>query len=109
MYLDMDKSPRNKKPLGAARDFLHCVIREQRAATDELLASNRELETLLDEVLSTRADMREAVEVDPNPPDPPTSRPKRPVDGAGGSISQLKREVDLVLEKGGQAIRDSSL
>lgn len=107
MYIDMDKRPRNKKPLGAARDFLHCVIREQRAATQELLASNRELEKLLQEVLATRLDLRDAVEADAEPDGVVAG-----LDGAAAiecSISQLKREVDAVLLEGGAAVRESSV
>ena len=105
MYVNMDKRPRNRKPLGAARDLLHRVIRGQKAATEELLATNRELEKLLAEVLAGRADLRdqiEAVEPEDNP------SPPKPSADPGRSIGELRREVDSVLDRGGQAIRESA-
>lgn len=107
MYIDMEKRPRNRKPLGAARDFLHCVIREQKAATEELLASNRELEKLLEEVLASRAELRHVVDAETEPEEVSTDS-KQAADTADRSVSQLRREVDLILEQGGRAIRDSS-
>ena len=52
------KSARNRDSISKARHFLECVILEQRAATEELKASNCELERLLEEVLSSRSDLR---------------------------------------------------
>jgi DNA-binding NarL/FixJ family response regulator len=106
MYVNMDKRPRNQKPLGAARDFLHCMIREQRAAIEELLATNRELEKLLDEVLVIRADLRGAVEATGEPE--AAGAPKHPAEAAGRNINQIKNEVETALQKGSQAIRDST-
>src|SRR4051812_13449354 len=86
----MEKRPRNKSQLGRARHFLHCVILEQRAATEELKASNSELERLLEEVLSSRNDLRsiaadEAEDASPAVPKPaPDDR----------SVTELKREAD---------------
>src|ERR1051325_5851324 len=86
----MDKLPPNKTELSRARYFLHCVILEQRAATEELKASNRELERLLEEVLASRSDLRSIAGEDvpddaPAPPPPP-----EPLDR---NAAQLKREA----------------
>lgn len=99
MYANMDR---------AARDFLHCVIREQRAATDELLASNRELQKLLEEVLASRTDLKDLIESEVDTEEAPAACPKDGGEAVEWSVSQLKREVDFILQKGGQAIRDSS-
>jgi DNA-binding NarL/FixJ family response regulator len=98
----MEKRPRNESPIGKARHFLHCVLLEQRAAIEELKASNRELERLLDEILSTRTDLRpvsieEAVEEAP---------PARAAVGAR-RVVDAKREVESVMEQGAAAIKES--
>ena len=54
----MDKRPSPEKQLSAARQYLHIVLLEQRAATEELQASNRELAAILDEFLSFRSELR---------------------------------------------------
>jgi DNA-binding NarL/FixJ family response regulator len=100
----MDKRPRQNSPLGKARDFLHCVILEQRAATEELKASNQELERLLEEILSTRNDLRPMAkeEVDAGPEDSPERA------GPGElSTADLRRQADAVLEHGAQVIQES--
>ncbi len=98
----MEKRPRNKSQINKARHFLHCVILEQRAATEELKASNGELERLLDEVLSSRTDLRAITAEDPEEP-PVGSKP----DPQDRSTTELKREADAVLEQGSVAIRAS--
>jgi hypothetical protein len=51
-----------EKQLRNARNLLHRIILEQRAATEELRSSNKEMEALLDEVLASRSDLRKAHE-----------------------------------------------
>ena len=100
----MEKLPRNKSPLGKARHFLHCVILEQRAATEELKASNRELERLLDDVLSTRTELRALAANDEADEGLAAEKPEIPE----VRVTELKREVELVLEQGAAAIRESA-
>jgi DNA-binding CsgD family transcriptional regulator len=102
----MEKRTRNDKiPLGKARHFLNCVILEQRAATDELRASNRELERLLEEVVSKRGDLLEVAAKDTGEPDPaPAARPAPP----GMRVTLLKREVATAMEQGAEAVRESA-
>lgn len=108
MDVDMDRGSQNRNPLAAARDFLHCVIQEQKAATEALLASNRELETLLDEVLATRTDLRRMLEAETGSDALPAPRSK-PLAGISGlRIGELRRDVEQALEKGSMAVRDSS-
>jgi DNA-binding CsgD family transcriptional regulator len=101
----MEKRPRNKSQLNRARHFLHCVILEQRAATEELKASNSELERLLEEVLVSRSDLRgiggEEVE------EAPGAAAKSDADDR--SVTELKREADAIMEQASAAIRASML
>jgi DNA-binding CsgD family transcriptional regulator len=100
----MDKRIRNTKQIRAARDFLHGVILEQRAATGELKACNCELETLLEELLSGRADLK-GLPAD-GEEDPPLRR-RRDGEPADQSLSRLRREIEAVLDEGAAAIRNS--
>ena len=100
----MDKRSRDTSSLRKARQFLHCVVLEQQAATEELKASNRELERLLHEVLSTRSDLRPVGSTDVEEEDP--GRPVRP-EAPELRVAELKREVHTVLEQGAAAIRES--
>jgi DNA-binding CsgD family transcriptional regulator len=50
----MDKGSTAEKQLSSAREYLHLVILDQRAAIEELQASNRELAAILEEFLSVR-------------------------------------------------------
>jgi DNA-binding NarL/FixJ family response regulator len=95
----MEKRQRNKSLLAKARHFLQCVILEQRAATEELRASNRELEGLLEEILASRNELRS---VTPDEPEPAV-QPEFPEH----STTQLKREAEEILEKAAAAICDS--
>ena len=51
-----------EKQLRSARNLLHRIILEQRAATKELRSSNKELEALLEEILASRLELRQAYE-----------------------------------------------
>jgi DNA-binding NarL/FixJ family response regulator len=101
----MEKRPPQQTPLGRARHFLHCVILEQRAATEELKASNCELQQLLDEIVASRSDLRPILkeDADPGPADPPSS-----FEAGERSVTELKREVDAVLEQGAKAVQESA-
>src|SRR5262249_19112909 len=101
----MEKSSRNTKQIRAAREFLHCVILEQRAATEELKASNRELESLLEDLLSSRTDLKSMAHEDEQPENHPARR--RDAEPPDQSLSRLRREIDAVLEEGATAVRDS--
>ena len=69
----MEKRPRDKDQIHKARYLLECVILEQRAATEELKASNCELERLLEDVLTSRHDLR-SIPFDEADEAPPTWR-----------------------------------
>jgi DNA-binding CsgD family transcriptional regulator len=97
----MEKPQRNKGQLGKARHFLECVILEQQAATEELRASNRELERLLEEVFASRSELRSLAVDTEEPPPPP--RPE----STDRSATQLKRDAEVTMDKAGSAIRDS--
>ena len=104
MELYMDKRFRKATTLGEARHLLHRVLLEQRAATEELKATNLELEELLQEILSTRADLRTVALIDAGEEDPaPPQRPEAPEP----RVTESKREVEAVLEQGAAAIRES--
>lgn len=100
----MEKRPKSKIQFGKARHFLHCVVLEQRAATQELKASNQELERLLEEVLSSRTDLRAVAVEDGGDAEWPI--PARPV-ATERRVTDLKRDVDYALEQGAEAIRES--
>jgi DNA-binding CsgD family transcriptional regulator len=83
-------------------DILERVILEQRAATEELKASNTELERLLEEVLASRSELRSLPleEVDEAPSSEATPAKDR-------SVAELRREADAILEEASFAIRAS--
>lgn len=99
----MKKRDSTKSRLSKARDFLQCVIREQQAATEELRASNRELERLLEEVIATIDELRPAPVEDIEAAAMPPPQAERP----GRSATQLKRDAEEIIEKAAVAIRDS--
>jgi DNA-binding CsgD family transcriptional regulator len=98
----MEKPP-PKSTLGRARHFLHCVILEQRAATEELQASNRELETLLEDMVSSRSELRGVGTDETEGDSPPPPRPEPP----DVRVVDLKRELESVVELGATAIKES--
>lgn len=104
----MDKRPRNTRQVRAAREFLHCVMLEQRAATEELKASNRELESLLDDLVSSRSDLKNTIAEEEEVPENLAGQRRRPgPDPADQSVTQLRREIEAVLEAGAAAVQDS--
>lgn len=105
MNADMEKRPRNPQPLMAAREILRSVIVEQRAATEELHASNRELGQLLDEVLASRSDLRYLADAEvkaTEPLQPPRRR------SANTRPDAIELELEEILERAGQAIHESA-
>jgi DNA-binding CsgD family transcriptional regulator len=106
----MDKPSRNTKQVRAAREFLHCVILEQRAATEELKASNRELEFLLEDLVSSRNDLKHLAvdgEQEAGLEAGNGARRRREPDPPDQTLMQLRREIEAVLEEGAAAVRDS--
>ena len=94
-----------EKQLRSARNLLHRIILEQRAATEELCSSNKELEALLKEVLASRLDLRQACEeirLEAEPPESP--RTPRELD-----LPHLERDAGKVLEHGRETIGQSML
>jgi DNA-binding CsgD family transcriptional regulator len=107
----MYKRSSSDKQNSSALHCLHCVILEQRAATEELKQSTRELEATLEEFQAVCAELRAAASVVPrDAPETdtaaPASQPPEPVDL---SIADLKRQADQVLKKGQEAVRESAL
>jgi DNA-binding CsgD family transcriptional regulator len=108
----MYKRSLSEKQKSSALHCLHCVILEQRAATEELKQSTRELESTLEEFLGACSELRaaaasvflrdapESVAVAPNAPCP------EPEDL---SIAELKRQADQVLKMGQEVVRESML
>jgi DNA-binding CsgD family transcriptional regulator len=101
----MEKRPRHRILIDAARHVLHYVILEQRAATEELRVNNSELERLLEEMLASRSDLRPLIAADRPVADTPASLPCETA--TDRSIAQMKREVDAILEQGRAEIRRS--
>src|SRR5438874_10185421 len=56
----MDQLSRSEKQPDPGRDFFHFLILDQRGTTDELKALTRELEILLEDVLTARPELRVA-------------------------------------------------
>ena len=99
----MEKRPRDKDQIQKARHLLECVILEQRAATEELKASNSELARLLEDVLTSRHDLR-SIPFDPaDEPPPDMAKPE----SKDRSVADLRREAEEILEEASSAIRAS--
>ena len=94
-----------EKQLRSARNLLHRIILEQRAATEELRSTNKELEALLEEILASRSDLRQAYEEIRLEAEPPaTPRILRELD-----LPRLEHDAGKVLENGREMIRQSML
>jgi DNA-binding NarL/FixJ family response regulator len=99
----MEKRSRNQSQLSKARHFLQCVILEQRAATEELRANNSELERLLDEVVSSRSELRSvALQEAEEAALPALSRASK-----DRSVTELRREAEASVEQASAAIQAS--
>jgi DNA-binding CsgD family transcriptional regulator len=106
----MAKSPSTETKLSVARQYLHMVLLEQRAATEELQASNRELAAILEEFLSVRGELRAVVGYHSNgnglaqPADPPVPAAPKDLD-----LAQLQCEAAQEVQTGQRAVRESVL
>jgi hypothetical protein len=98
----MEKHPRNTKQIRAARDFLHCVILEQRAATEELKASNRELESVLEDLVSSRAELKNLAVDEREEPAAPSPRGAEPADQ---SLVRLRKRARKLARPCRMAVR----
>jgi DNA-binding NarL/FixJ family response regulator len=107
----MHKRPSEKRQSSSSHT-LHCVILEQRAATEELRESTRELQATLDEFLAACAELRSAA-ASAVLDEPPETAPAAPVVRRPGaevlSDAELMRQADQVLKKGQEAVRQSML
>jgi DNA-binding NarL/FixJ family response regulator len=105
------RSPSDKQN-SSALFCLHCVILEQRAATEELKQSTQELEATLGEFLAVCAELRAAaasvVLHDAPEAVAAASNARRP-ELEDLSVADLKRQADQVLKKGQEAVRESVL
>jgi DNA-binding CsgD family transcriptional regulator len=99
----MEKSQRSKSQLSKARYLLHCAILEQRAATEELRASNSELERLLEAVLAARPELKSIGFEESEEAAAPANRPEP----QERSATELKRELEALIEKAAATIRES--
>jgi DNA-binding CsgD family transcriptional regulator len=91
--------------LRTARHLLQEVIWEQRAATEELRSTTKELEALLEEFLAGRSDLRKTYEEAPlenEPAEPP--RLARDFD-----LPRLERDARKFLEKARETMREAML
>ncbi len=106
----MDTGKRADRELIPARHFLHSLIQEQSAATEELRAGSHELQSILDDFLAARADLRaavEAVSLDRVEGAAATVRSHRTAEEF--SALQLKRDAEQVFHRAHEAIRESML
>ena len=95
--------PGSRKKIASARHFLRCVVVEHRAAIEELKASTRELDSVLDGILSYRGDLRIPVQSEASGSLP--GGEDRPLGAVAGlSVAQLKREADESLKAAREVI-----
>jgi DNA-binding NarL/FixJ family response regulator len=109
-YVSMNKYPATEERLTSAHEYLQLVILDQRAATAELQANNRELAAILEEFLSVRGELR-AVAGDNSNGDglshsADTLQPAAPKDL---DLTQVQREAAEALQTGQRAVRESVL
>jgi DNA-binding NarL/FixJ family response regulator len=102
----MDNRQSAEKQLSSALQYLHLVIVEKGAATEELQANNLELEAILDGLLSVRGDLRSLIADDgfhgaaksSSKPDPKLLE-----------LAQLKQQAEETLEKSRAAVEQSTM
>ncbi len=108
----MYKRSSSDKQNSSALHCLHCVILEQRAATEELKQSTREPEATLGEFLAVCAELRAAaasVVLHDAPETDAAASAARVREPEDLSVAELKRQADQVLKKGQEAVRESVL
>jgi DNA-binding NarL/FixJ family response regulator len=103
----MDKRLSAEHDLSSALQCLHLIIVEKRAATDELHASNQELEAVLQGLLTIRGDLK-AIASDGAGDVPHFQNGYAPPPN-GLTLPQLKQEMDLTAKRAQDAMRDSIL
>jgi len=104
----MEKHVPERQRFDVTQAFLYGVLVEQRASTEELKASSRELESILDEFLAMRADLRAVIEQ----MDAPGAEERPTGPRTSGSVevlttSRLKREAERAVRNAREAIRES--
>jgi DNA-binding NarL/FixJ family response regulator len=116
LTVSMDKRPSSEELLSSASLYLHQVLLDQRAATVELQANNRELAAILDEVVSVRSELRSVVpgnaEADSAAEEALPSIAKASQSKAASKdidLAQLRRDADHARQAGQRAIRESAL
>ncbi len=108
----MHKRSLTERQISATRHLLHCVILEQRAATEELKESSRELAATLEECIAACAELRAAAAsaVLEEQAEPTAFAPSPAAAAAEDiTVAELKRQADLVLKRGQEAVRESVL
>jgi DNA-binding CsgD family transcriptional regulator len=104
----MDNRQSAEKQLSSALQYLHLVIVEKGAATEELQANNQELSAILDGLLSVRNDLKALIGEDGFHGGAQTNgRPK--TEAKLMDLAQLQQQMEVTLEKGRAAIEQSIL
>jgi DNA-binding CsgD family transcriptional regulator len=102
----MDNRQSVEKQLSSALQYLHLVIVEKGAAIDELHANNQELGSVLDGLLSVRADLRAVIADDGfHNLTRPNGKPR--VDPGLLDLEQLERQAEEILKKGQAVVQQS--
>jgi DNA-binding CsgD family transcriptional regulator len=112
----MAKYPTAEEMLSSARQFLHLVILDQRAAIEELEANNRELAAILEELLSVRGELRGVAgngvagnNGNGNGFWRPAEAPQPKAAPTDLRLAQLQREAGQAQQTGQHAMRESAL
>jgi DNA-binding CsgD family transcriptional regulator len=103
----MDNRQSAEKQLSSALQYLHLVIIEKGAATDELHANNQELGLILDGLLSVRSDLS-AILAEDGLASITTSNGQPKTDPIPDQ-AQLERQAGQILERGRSVIQQSML
>jgi DNA-binding CsgD family transcriptional regulator len=104
----MENRQSAEKQLSSALQYLHLVIVEKGAATEELQANNHELAAILDGLLSVRGDLRTMIAEDvSHGTDKPNGRLK--TDLKLLDLAQLQQRVEETFEKSRAAIEQSTI
>ena len=104
----MDNRQSAEKQLSSALQYLHLVIVEKGAATEELQANNQELGAILDGLLSVRGDLGSVI-ADDDFHGVAQSNGKPKTDPKLLDLAQLKQQVEETLEKSRAAVEQSMM
>jgi DNA-binding CsgD family transcriptional regulator len=102
----MDNRSSPEKQLSSALQYLHIVIVEKRAATDELHANNQELGAVLDGLLTVRGDLKAVISED-GFADFEKPNGKQKVDPKLLDLAELEQQADQVLKKAQSVVAQS--